>query len=219
MGSPIPPSPLSFSVFLVAVSESLSNLWIFPSPSLDLSPAGCWVTKSPPLLKTSNKGLGWWAPGVLVPAPTPGESGLLLTKVASHHPFVGYRGPRELSERKLVRNVRKSGDVYYNTGDVLTMDHEGFLYFRDRLGDTFRSEAGFLGAGLGRDHGSFHILEGAKLRGRGFPIARGRSLASELPTRKRGFSISEGAALTGPPDPQKGRGGAGERRGLSLPGA
>nr|XP_002762609.1 long-chain fatty acid transport protein 5 isoform X3 [Callithrix jacchus] len=67
-----------------------------------------------------------------------GESGLLLTKVASHHPFVGYRGPRELSERKLVRNVRQSGDVYYNTGDVLAMDHEGFLYFRDRLGDTFR---------------------------------------------------------------------------------
>ncbi|KAL4830835.1 hypothetical protein H8958_003663 [Nasalis larvatus] len=67
-----------------------------------------------------------------------GEPGLLLTKVVSHQPFVGYRGPRELSERKLVRNVRQSGDVYYNTGDVLAMDREGFLYFRDRLGDTFR---------------------------------------------------------------------------------
>ncbi|XP_025222950.1 bile acyl-CoA synthetase isoform X2 [Theropithecus gelada] len=67
-----------------------------------------------------------------------GEPGLLLTKVVSHQPFVGYRGPRELSERKLVRNVRQSGDVYYNTGDVLAMDSEGFLYFRDRLGDTFR---------------------------------------------------------------------------------
>ncbi|XP_032027244.1 long-chain fatty acid transport protein 5 isoform X2 [Hylobates moloch] len=67
-----------------------------------------------------------------------GEPGLLLTKVLSHQPFVGYRGPRELSERKLVRNVRQSGDVYYNTGDVLAMDREGFLYFRDRLGDTFR---------------------------------------------------------------------------------
>ncbi|PNI23895.1 SLC27A5 isoform 5 [Pan troglodytes] len=67
-----------------------------------------------------------------------GEPGLLLTKVVSQQPFVGYRGPRELSERKLVRNVRQSGDVYYNTGDVLAMDREGFLYFRDRLGDTFR---------------------------------------------------------------------------------
>ncbi|XP_027949171.1 bile acyl-CoA synthetase [Eumetopias jubatus] len=68
----------------------------------------------------------------------PGEAGLLLSQVLSHQPFVGYRGARELSERKLVRNVRRRGDVYFNTGDVLTMDEEGFLYFRDRLGDTFR---------------------------------------------------------------------------------
>ncbi|XP_004616981.2 long-chain fatty acid transport protein 5 isoform X1 [Sorex araneus] len=68
----------------------------------------------------------------------PGEAGLLLTQVSGRNPFFGYRGARELSERKLVRNVRRTGDVYVNTGDVLTMDREGFLYFRDRLGDTFR---------------------------------------------------------------------------------
>ncbi|XP_046950357.1 long-chain fatty acid transport protein 5 isoform X2 [Lynx rufus] len=67
-----------------------------------------------------------------------GEAGLLLTQIVGHHPFLGYRGARELSERKLVRNVRRRGDVYFNTGDVLAMDREGFLYFRDRLGDTFR---------------------------------------------------------------------------------
>lgn len=149
----------------------------------------------------------------------PGEPGLLLTKVVSHQPFVGYRGPRELSERKLVRNVRQSGDVYYNTGDVLAMDREGFLYFRDRLGDTFRSEAGFLRAGLGRDLESLQILEGASLKRRDFPIVRGRSLESGFPTRRRGFSILEGAGLTGPPNPQKGQAGRGKRRGLSLPGA
>lgn len=55
---------------------------------------------------------------------------------------MGYRGARELSERKLVRDVRRRGDVYFNTGDVLAMDGEGFLYFRDRLGDTFRSGPG-----------------------------------------------------------------------------
>ncbi|XP_008577189.1 PREDICTED: bile acyl-CoA synthetase [Galeopterus variegatus] len=68
----------------------------------------------------------------------PGEAGLLLSQVLGRNPFVGYRGPRELSERKLVRNVRRTDDVYFNTGDVLAMDREGFLYFRDRLGDTFR---------------------------------------------------------------------------------
>ncbi|XP_045704857.1 bile acyl-CoA synthetase [Phyllostomus hastatus] len=68
----------------------------------------------------------------------PGEPGLLLSRVLGRHPFLGYRGPRELSERKLVRKVRRPDDVYYNSGDVLSMDREGFLYFRDRLGDTFR---------------------------------------------------------------------------------
>ncbi|XP_045843369.1 bile acyl-CoA synthetase [Meles meles] len=75
--------------------------------------------------------------GFCVPV-RPGEAGLLLTQVSGHQPFVGYRGARELSERKLVRDVRRRGDVYFNTGDVLAMDGEGFLYFRDRLGDTFR---------------------------------------------------------------------------------
>nr|KAF6411776.1 solute carrier family 27 member 5 [Rousettus aegyptiacus] len=68
----------------------------------------------------------------------PGEPGLLLTRVLRRSPFLGYRGPRELSERKLVRDVRRPGDIYYNSGDVLSMDLEGFLYFHDRLGDTFR---------------------------------------------------------------------------------
>ncbi|XP_003795386.1 bile acyl-CoA synthetase isoform X2 [Otolemur garnettii] len=68
----------------------------------------------------------------------PGETGLLLTQVLGRHPFVGYCGPREQSERKLVRDVRRTGDVYYNSGDTMAMDREGFLYFRDRLGDTFR---------------------------------------------------------------------------------
>ncbi|XP_004439187.1 PREDICTED: bile acyl-CoA synthetase isoform X1 [Ceratotherium simum simum] len=68
----------------------------------------------------------------------PGEAGLLLSQVLGRQPFLGYRGPREQTERKLVQNVRRRNDIYYNTGDVLAMDHEGFLYFRDRLGDTFR---------------------------------------------------------------------------------
>ncbi|XP_023972712.1 long-chain fatty acid transport protein 5 isoform X1 [Physeter macrocephalus] len=75
--------------------------------------------------------------GLCIPV-RPGEAGLLLTQVLRHQPFLGYRGPREHTERKLVENVRRPNDLYYNTGDVLALDDEGFLYFRDRLGDTFR---------------------------------------------------------------------------------
>ncbi|XP_023563780.1 bile acyl-CoA synthetase isoform X2 [Octodon degus] len=75
--------------------------------------------------------------GLCVPVEQ-GKPGLLLTKVLRHYPFMGYRGSRELSERKLVQAVQRPGDVYYNTGDVLSMDQEGFFYFHDRLGDTFR---------------------------------------------------------------------------------
>lgn len=100
----------------------------------------------------------------------PGEAGLLLTQIVGHHPFLGYRGARELSERKLVRNVRRRGDVYFNTGDVLAMDQEGFLYFRDRLGDTFRS--GPLGTGRA-DGGGFQILRGSQAEEVGFLDSRG----------------------------------------------
>lgn len=31
------------------------------------------------------------------------------------------------------------GDRYFLTGDILYMDELGYLYFKDRTGDTFRS--------------------------------------------------------------------------------
>ncbi|XP_052026964.1 long-chain fatty acid transport protein 5 isoform X2 [Apodemus sylvaticus] len=68
----------------------------------------------------------------------PGKPGLLLTKIRKNQPFLGYRGSQEETKKKLVANVRHVGDLYFNTGDVLALDQEGFFYFRDRLGDTFR---------------------------------------------------------------------------------
>lgn len=68
----------------------------------------------------------------------PGKPGLLLTKIRKNQPFLGYRGSQAETKQKLIANVRNVNDLYYNTGDVLALDQEGFLYFRDRLGDTFR---------------------------------------------------------------------------------
>ncbi|XP_036266329.1 long-chain fatty acid transport protein 6 isoform X2 [Pipistrellus kuhlii] len=67
-----------------------------------------------------------------------GEPGLLISRVTEKNPFFGYVGNKKHTEKKLLCDVFKKGDVYFNTGDLMVQDHENFLYFCDRLGDTFR---------------------------------------------------------------------------------
>ncbi|XP_036166241.1 long-chain fatty acid transport protein 6 isoform X2 [Myotis myotis] len=67
-----------------------------------------------------------------------GEPGLLISRVNEKNPFFGYVGNKKHTEKKLLRDVFKKGDVYFNTGDLMVQDHENFLYFYDRIGDTFR---------------------------------------------------------------------------------
>lgn len=66
-----------------------------------------------------------------------GEPGLLLSKVSSFQPFDGYTDPKA-SEKKLVRNAFRDGDVWFNTGDLMRSQGFGHAAFIDRLGDTFR---------------------------------------------------------------------------------
>ena len=49
-----------------------------------------------------------------------------------------YKASREANEKKLVRNAFKDGDMYFNYGDVFYLDSDYFVYFHDRIGDTFR---------------------------------------------------------------------------------
>ena len=51
--------------------------------------------------------------------------------------FEGYASIND-SERKIIRDVFAHGDVWYRTGDLMRMDAAGFIYFIDRIGDTFR---------------------------------------------------------------------------------
>ncbi|XP_019935901.2 long-chain fatty acid transport protein 2 [Paralichthys olivaceus] len=75
--------------------------------------------------------------GLCVEAPR-GESGLLVSKITDIAPFVGYAQNKDQTERKKLRDVLKKGDLYFNSGDLMRIDEENFIYFQDRVGDTFR---------------------------------------------------------------------------------
>uniref|UniRef100_A0A2K6L8K1 long-chain-fatty-acid--CoA ligase n=2 Tax=Rhinopithecus TaxID=542827 RepID=A0A2K6L8K1_RHIBE len=67
-----------------------------------------------------------------------GEVGLLVCKITQLTPFSGYAGAKAQTEKKKLRDVFKKGDLYFNSGDLLMVDRENFIYFHDRIGDTFR---------------------------------------------------------------------------------
>jgi acyl-CoA synthetase (AMP-forming)/AMP-acid ligase II len=80
------------------------------------------------------------AQGRVVPCAR-GEAGELLGKIINSDPtraFDGYLNNDAASQRKIARNVKREGDAYFRTGDLLVQDSIGYYYFVDRIGDTFR---------------------------------------------------------------------------------
>jgi fatty-acyl-CoA synthase len=51
--------------------------------------------------------------------------------------FEGYTSAAD-TEEKILRNVFAPGDAYMRSGDLMCIDAQGFYYFVDRIGDTFR---------------------------------------------------------------------------------
>ncbi|XP_062487058.1 long-chain fatty acid transport protein 1 [Pezoporus occidentalis] len=77
--------------------------------------------------------------GLCVPC-RPGEPGLLVGQINQQDPlrrFDGYVN-QSATSKKIASNVLRKGDQAYLSGDVLVMDDLGYMYFRDRSGDTFR---------------------------------------------------------------------------------
>uniref|UniRef100_A0A8C6VWX1 long-chain-fatty-acid--CoA ligase n=1 Tax=Nothobranchius furzeri TaxID=105023 RepID=A0A8C6VWX1_NOTFU len=66
-----------------------------------------------------------------------GETGLLVSKIGEQTPFSGYAKNKQQTEKKKLKDVFVKGDLYFNSGDLLRIN-EGFVYFQDRIGDTFR---------------------------------------------------------------------------------
>ncbi|KAL3866997.1 hypothetical protein ACJMK2_044238 [Sinanodonta woodiana] len=68
-----------------------------------------------------------------------GGSGLIIMGIPkAYQDLKFYQGDREMNEKRVLRNVFVDGDVYFNFGDLIRLDNDYFIYFLDRLGDTYR---------------------------------------------------------------------------------
>ena len=70
-----------------------------------------------------------------------GEPGEALAKLDEKDPrgrYQGYYGNEGATESRTLRDVFKKGDLWYRSGDVMRWTADGFIFFHDRLGDTFR---------------------------------------------------------------------------------
>jgi fatty-acyl-CoA synthase len=78
------------------------------------------------------------ADGLCQPA-KPGEVGEALGRIGDdiRHAFSGY-ADKAASEKKILRDVFVRGDRWFRTGDLMRQDTEGYVYFIDRIGDTYR---------------------------------------------------------------------------------
>jgi len=67
------------------------------------------------------------------------EPGQLISEIKDElsSKFIGYTD-KAATEKKILRDVFIKGDAYLLSGDLLKRDSEGFFYFVDRIGDTFR---------------------------------------------------------------------------------
>merc|ERR1719495_103844 len=70
----------------------------------------------------------------------PGEPGEFVGEIVKNHPARDFHGyaDKSATDKKKLSNVWRRGDTCFRSGDILVMDRLGYLYFKDRVGDTFR---------------------------------------------------------------------------------
>jgi fatty-acyl-CoA synthase len=69
----------------------------------------------------------------------PGQIGECIGKIGhdARSEFTGYVD-KAASDKKILRDVFAKGDAWFRTGDLMKTDVDGYFYFVDRIGDTFR---------------------------------------------------------------------------------
>ncbi len=71
------------------------------------------------------------------------EIGELIGEIRPGETRFKYEGyeDKNASAKKIIKDVFVKGDRWFRTGDLLWRDKEGYYYFADRIGDTFRWKA------------------------------------------------------------------------------
>ena len=69
----------------------------------------------------------------------PGQIGECIGQIGgdARAEYTGYVD-KAASEKKVLRDVFAKGDAWFATGDLMKTDADGYFYFVDRIGDTFR---------------------------------------------------------------------------------
>ncbi|MGE3148661.1 MAG: long-chain-acyl-CoA synthetase [Pseudorhodoplanes sp.] len=72
----------------------------------------------------------------------PDEVGEVIGKILNDpekpgNRFEGYARAAD-NEKKILNDVFEKGDAWFRTGDLMRRDSDGYFYFVDRIGDTFR---------------------------------------------------------------------------------
>ncbi len=112
-----------------------------------------------------------------------GESGEYVAKIQTSKPasnFQGYAGNKSATEKKVLTDVFAKGDAWFRSGDLMKRDEDGFFWFGDRMGDTFRWRSenvstAEVGAALGE------LVEEANVYGVLVPAHDGRAGCAAIP--------------------------------------
>lgn len=69
----------------------------------------------------------------------PGEVGECIGHIGAdaRSNYTGY-ADKAATEKKVLHDVFAKGDAWFRTGDLMKVDGDGYIYFVDRIGDTFR---------------------------------------------------------------------------------
>ncbi|KAI6209561.1 Protein CBR-ACS-22 [Aphelenchoides besseyi] len=70
----------------------------------------------------------------------PGDTGEMVGLIKNTDPLLSFEGyvNQTDTKHKVLRDAFKKGDAVFSSGDILHWDKFGYLYFKDRRGDTYR---------------------------------------------------------------------------------